>query len=284
MATIGASVKKTSRLMCVYEGVKTLGVGAEISAAIAESEIFDYLDAPILRLGGAESADSLQPDPREGGGPPGRRHCRDGGANCGRAASSMAVEVILPRVDMDMTVGKISQWFFDGGRAGRERPAAVRDRDGQGGDGDRSAGFRRFARRGGRTGDELPVGSVVGWIYGSRRTLRRGAGRDRRARHRRGPAAGGDVPLAASRASRPPSERLDRLARDADGAPIAAQAPASISGRWRAAARTGAFRRAMWPSRTSRARARRSCARSTASGSRAAPARRWCSFMVSAPI
>jgi pyruvate dehydrogenase E1 component beta subunit len=55
MATITASVKKTSRLMCVYEGVKTLGIGAEISAAIAESEAFDYLDAPILRLGGAES-------------------------------------------------------------------------------------------------------------------------------------------------------------------------------------------------------------------------------------
>jgi acetoin:2,6-dichlorophenolindophenol oxidoreductase subunit beta len=55
MATIAASVKKTSRLMCVYEGVKTLGIGAEISAAIAESDAFDYLDAPILRLGGAES-------------------------------------------------------------------------------------------------------------------------------------------------------------------------------------------------------------------------------------
>jgi pyruvate dehydrogenase E1 component beta subunit len=55
MATISASVKKTSRLMCVYEGVKTLGIGAEISAAIAESDAFDYLDAPILRLGGAES-------------------------------------------------------------------------------------------------------------------------------------------------------------------------------------------------------------------------------------
>jgi len=54
-ATIAASVKKTSRLLCVYEGVKTLGLGAEISAAIAESEAFDYLDAPILRLGGAES-------------------------------------------------------------------------------------------------------------------------------------------------------------------------------------------------------------------------------------
>jgi acetoin:2,6-dichlorophenolindophenol oxidoreductase subunit beta len=49
------SVKKTSRLMCVYEGVKTLGIGAEVSAAIAESEAFDFLDAPIVRLGGAEA-------------------------------------------------------------------------------------------------------------------------------------------------------------------------------------------------------------------------------------
>jgi pyruvate dehydrogenase E1 component beta subunit len=53
--TIVASVKKTTRLICVYEGVKTLGIGAEISARIAESEAFDYLDAPIVRLGGAES-------------------------------------------------------------------------------------------------------------------------------------------------------------------------------------------------------------------------------------
>src|SRR5579863_2057851 len=55
MATIKSSVKKTTRLLCVYEGVKTLGLGAEISAAIAESEAFDYLDAPTIRLGGAES-------------------------------------------------------------------------------------------------------------------------------------------------------------------------------------------------------------------------------------
>ena len=54
-ATIIASVKKTTRLACIYEGVKTLGIGAEISALVAESEAFDYLDAPILRLGGAES-------------------------------------------------------------------------------------------------------------------------------------------------------------------------------------------------------------------------------------
>jgi acetoin:2,6-dichlorophenolindophenol oxidoreductase subunit beta len=54
-ATIIASVKKTTRLAVVYEGVKTLGIGAEISALIAESEAFDYLDAPILRMGGVES-------------------------------------------------------------------------------------------------------------------------------------------------------------------------------------------------------------------------------------
>ncbi len=52
--TLIASVAKTTRLVCVYEGVKTLGVGAEVSALIAESEAFDYLDAPIVRVGGAE--------------------------------------------------------------------------------------------------------------------------------------------------------------------------------------------------------------------------------------
>ena len=49
------SVMKTGRLMAVYEGVKTLGLGAEIAAIAAESEAFDYLDAPIVRLGGAEA-------------------------------------------------------------------------------------------------------------------------------------------------------------------------------------------------------------------------------------
>lgn len=60
--TIVESVKKTHRLMCVYEGVKTLGIGAEVSAAIAESEAFDYLDAPIVRLGGAESPLPYNPE------------------------------------------------------------------------------------------------------------------------------------------------------------------------------------------------------------------------------
>ena len=61
-ATIIGSVKKTTRLAVVYEGVKTLGIGAEISAMIAESEAFEYLDAPILRLGGADSPIPYNPE------------------------------------------------------------------------------------------------------------------------------------------------------------------------------------------------------------------------------
>jgi pyruvate dehydrogenase E1 component beta subunit len=60
--TIIASVKKTGKLLCAYEGVRTLGVGAEISALVAESEAFDYLDAPIQRLGGAEAPIPYNPD------------------------------------------------------------------------------------------------------------------------------------------------------------------------------------------------------------------------------
>lgn len=44
------SVKKTHRLVIIHEAVKQGGVGAEISAFVAE-EAIDYLDAPILRFG-----------------------------------------------------------------------------------------------------------------------------------------------------------------------------------------------------------------------------------------
>ncbi len=60
--TIITSVRKTGRLICAYEGVRTLGIGAEISAMIAESEAFDYLDAPILRLGGVEAPIPYNPE------------------------------------------------------------------------------------------------------------------------------------------------------------------------------------------------------------------------------
>jgi pyruvate/2-oxoglutarate/acetoin dehydrogenase E1 component len=51
--SIVRSVKKTGRVLIVHEAVKRGGIGAEIAGVIAESEAFDYLDAPIRRLGGA---------------------------------------------------------------------------------------------------------------------------------------------------------------------------------------------------------------------------------------
>jgi 2-oxoisovalerate dehydrogenase E1 component beta subunit len=43
------SVEKTSRAMIVHEDVKTLGIGAELSAIIME-EKFEALDAPVMRV------------------------------------------------------------------------------------------------------------------------------------------------------------------------------------------------------------------------------------------
>ncbi|MFJ5963716.1 MULTISPECIES: alpha-ketoacid dehydrogenase subunit beta [unclassified Bacillus (in: firmicutes)] len=50
--TIVESVKKTGKCIVVHEAVKRGGYGGEIASMIAESEAFDYLDAPIKRLGG----------------------------------------------------------------------------------------------------------------------------------------------------------------------------------------------------------------------------------------
>lgn len=52
--TLVASVRKTGRVLIVHEAVLTGGFGGEIAARLAASEAFYYLDAPIMRLGGAE--------------------------------------------------------------------------------------------------------------------------------------------------------------------------------------------------------------------------------------
>ena len=52
--TIIQSVKKTGRALIVHEAAKTGGLGGELSALISESEAFDYLDAPIMRLAGKD--------------------------------------------------------------------------------------------------------------------------------------------------------------------------------------------------------------------------------------
>ncbi len=49
--TVLESVGKTNKVMVVYEDNKFLGVGAEVSAQIAEKAMFE-LDGPIVRIGG----------------------------------------------------------------------------------------------------------------------------------------------------------------------------------------------------------------------------------------
>jgi pyruvate dehydrogenase E1 component alpha subunit len=52
--TIIESVKRTGRLLVVHEAPLIGGFGGEIAAMIAQSEAFAYLEAPIVRLGGAD--------------------------------------------------------------------------------------------------------------------------------------------------------------------------------------------------------------------------------------
>lgn len=49
-----ASVKKTGRLVIVEDDTKTMGVGAEIAAVVAE-EALEYLNAPIRRVAGLDT-------------------------------------------------------------------------------------------------------------------------------------------------------------------------------------------------------------------------------------
>ena len=52
--TIVESVKKTNRVVVAEESHPFCGVGAEISAQITE-RAFDYLDAPVRRVSGADA-------------------------------------------------------------------------------------------------------------------------------------------------------------------------------------------------------------------------------------
>ena len=51
--TIVASVKRTNRLVTTEEGWAFSGIGSEIAALMME-HAFDYLDAPVARVAGAD--------------------------------------------------------------------------------------------------------------------------------------------------------------------------------------------------------------------------------------
>lgn len=75
----------------------------------------------------------------------------------------MAIEIILPRVDMDMTTGQISRWFFEEGASvtkGQVLFEIETDKAAMEIDAAASGILTGLAS----TGVQVPVGSVVGWI------------------------------------------------------------------------------------------------------------------------
>lgn len=52
--TVLSSIKKTGRVVTLEEGWPQHGIGAEIAALVMETEVFDYLDAPLERVTGAD--------------------------------------------------------------------------------------------------------------------------------------------------------------------------------------------------------------------------------------
>ena len=57
---IASSVRRTHRALIVHEACRTGGVGAELAARIGE-ELFDWLDAPVGRLGARDAPMPFSP-------------------------------------------------------------------------------------------------------------------------------------------------------------------------------------------------------------------------------
>jgi 2-oxoisovalerate dehydrogenase E1 component len=57
---VAESVRRTSKLLVAYEDHKSFGYGAEVAAWAAE-ELFEWLDAPVRRLAGADTPVGYSP-------------------------------------------------------------------------------------------------------------------------------------------------------------------------------------------------------------------------------
>ena len=159
-----ASVKKTNRVVVAHEAVTRMGFGAEIAAVVGE-QAFDWLDAPVERVGAKFAPLPFAPVMEEYVVPHAGRRARGDQAD-GRAwlARSSSAARAGHGGRHDRQVAQVR------GRRGREGRAALRARHRQGDPGGRGRGFRRAAADRGRRG--------------------RGAGRRDDRLHRRGGRAG----------------------------------------------------------------------------------------------
>ena len=115
--TVLDSVRKTGRLVCIEEGTRTGGVGAEIAARVAE-DAYEYLDAPIRRVAAADTPIPFSPALGS------RWRCRRRTTSCARCENCamkcrLMQSVVLPILDANMTHGVVRAWFKREGDAVR---------------------------------------------------------------------------------------------------------------------------------------------------------------------
>ena len=198
--TLVASVKKTNRAVVAHEAVTRMGFGAEV-AAVLQEKAFDWLDAPIERVGREVRAARVRAGDGEVRRAAARRRARsdpeDGGARL------MASEVKLPRLGQGMESRHDRQVAEGRGRPRREGRAALRGRHRQGDPGGRGRGERRPAP------DRRRVGRGAG-RPDDRRDRRAGRGRPSRSGR-----AGRRQPRTVSEAPSDP-EPVARRARSTD--------------------------------------------------------------------
>ena len=107
--TLVSSVKKTNRAVVAHEAVTRMGFGAEV-AAVLQYQAFDWLDAPIERVGAKFSPLPFAPVMENFVVP----HADDVLAAIKRTVGqgvAVATEVILPRLGQGMESGTIVRWL-----------------------------------------------------------------------------------------------------------------------------------------------------------------------------
>ena len=102
-------MKKTNRAVVAHEAVTRMGFGAEV-AAVLQYQAFDWLDAPIERVGAKFTPLPFAPVMENVRRPARRGRARRDQAD-GREGVAVATEVILPRLGQGMESGTIVRWL-----------------------------------------------------------------------------------------------------------------------------------------------------------------------------
>ena len=129
--TIVASVKKTNRCVTAHEAVVRGGFGAEL-AAVIQHAAFDWLDAPIERVGSKFAPLPFAPVMEQYVVPQVRRRPRRDPAygREGIGAQAMATEIKLPRLGQGMEAGTIVRWLkSEGDEVAKGEPLFELDTD-----------------------------------------------------------------------------------------------------------------------------------------------------------